>query len=75
MEKKRFIPKAKLSKKAKKELDAKQRKTWQISPVSRTKDNAKTYNRKRTDKPFYDGDIGLLFINGQKMLDFGQKTA
>ena len=43
----RFIPKDKLSKKARRELDAKQRRTWPVSPVSRTFADRKKYNRKR----------------------------
>ncbi len=42
----RFIPKLKLSKKAKREIEQKQRQTWTISPVSRKSDNKKVYNRK-----------------------------
>ncbi|MDD3919933.1 MAG: hypothetical protein PHO41_01965 [Eubacteriales bacterium] len=42
----RFIPKEKLSKKAKRALAAKQRQTWLISPVSRKSTNQKAYTRK-----------------------------
>lgn len=42
----RFIPKQKLSKKAKRELDARLRQTWSISPVSRASKNKKAYDRK-----------------------------
>lgn len=43
---KRFIPKEKLSKKAKRLLDAQRRQTWVISPVSRKSTNKKAYDRK-----------------------------
>ncbi len=42
----RFIPKTKLSKKAKREADKKQRQTWTINPVSRKSANKKAYERK-----------------------------
>lgn len=37
----------KLSKKARKELNAQKRVTWDFSPISRIKPSAKIYNRKR----------------------------
>lgn len=43
----KFIPYEKLSKKKKKELNAKRRKTWDISPVTRRPPNPKAYNRKK----------------------------
>ena len=46
----KFIPYEKLSKKKKKELNAKRRKTWDISPVTRKSPNPKAYNRKKARK-------------------------
>ena len=46
----RFIPREKLSKKARKQLDGEKRGTWQFSPVTKRVESKKTYNRKR--KPF-----------------------
>lgn len=43
---KRFIPEAKLSKKAKREISKKQRQTWMINPISRKSANKKAYDRK-----------------------------
>ena len=44
----KFIPKEKLSKKARKELDAKERRTWgNINPATRKTANEKAYNRKK----------------------------
>ncbi|MCR5782445.1 MAG: hypothetical protein K6G90_06860 [Clostridia bacterium] len=43
----KFIPYEKLSKKKKRELDLKKRKTWAISPVTRKPANPKAYNRQK----------------------------
>lgn len=43
----RFVPKAKLSKKAQKELNRQRRVTWGFSPVTKTIDSRKTYSRKK----------------------------
>ena len=42
----RFIPKEKLSKKAQKELNRQRRVTWDFSPVTKTVDSRKLYNRR-----------------------------
>lgn len=44
-----MVPKSKMSKKARAELNKQQRVTWNFSPVSRIKPSAKIYNRKRKD--------------------------
>ena len=44
----KFVPYEKLSKKKKRELDAKRRKTWgDVSPVTRRPKNPKAYDRKK----------------------------
>jgi len=43
----RFIPKRKLSKKAQKELNRQRRVTWEFSPVTKTIESTKVYNRKK----------------------------
>ena len=43
----RFVPKGKLSKKAQKELNRQRRVTWEFSPVTKTVESKKLYNRKR----------------------------
>lgn len=43
----KFIPKAKMSKKAQKKLAKKNRVTWEVNPVTRKTENRKVYNRKR----------------------------
>ncbi len=49
-----FVPKDKLSKKAQKELNRQRRTIWDFSPVSRTVDSRKRYNRKRNTRNRYD---------------------
>ena len=44
----RFIPREKLGKKARRELDARQRLTWSFSPVTRKVESRKKYNRQKT---------------------------
>jgi hypothetical protein len=50
----KFIPKDKLSKKAQKELNRQRRTMWNFSPVSRTVDSKKLYNRKKRARDRYD---------------------
>ena len=58
-----FIPKEKMSKKARRALDREKRKTWAFSPVTRTVENKKRYDRKRKTHDRYDGyGMGLFFL-------------
>ena len=53
----KFIPYEKLSKKKKRELDAKRRSGWGINPVTRKPANPRAYNRNKArkwDKDFPD---------------------
>ena len=43
----KFVPENKMSKKARKELNAQRRTTWGFSPVSKKVESRKVYNRKR----------------------------
>ena len=43
----RFIPREKLGRKARKKLDSLRRRTWPVSPVTRTFASKKDYSRKR----------------------------
>lgn len=54
---KAFIPKEKLSKKARRALNAQSRKMWAISPVSRRSGTNKAYDRKapRTREEYPEG--------------------
>ena len=57
----RFVPKEKLSKKAQKELNRQRRVTWDFSPVTRTADSRKVYNRKRNSRNRDDYGPGVFF--------------
>ena len=60
---KKFIPKEKLGKKARKQLDSEQRTTWTFSPVTKKVESKKLYNRKRKAHDRYD-DYGMGFSCG-----------
>ena len=60
---KKFIPKEKLGKKARKQLDSEQRTTWTFSPVTKKVESKKLYNRKRKAHDRYD-DYGMGFLMG-----------
>ena len=51
----KFIPKEKLSKKARSKLDNEQRTTWAFSPVTKKVESKKSYNRKKKSHVRYDG--------------------
>ena len=54
----RFIPKKKLSKKARKELDSQKRATWAFSPATKKVESKKLYNRKKNAYAWKD-DFGM----------------
>lgn len=65
-----FIPKDKLSKKAKKELNRQRRKTWEFSPVTKTVESRKLYNRKRNTHDRQEDDYGMgVFLSVRKAAD------
>ena len=45
----KFVPEAKMSKKARRELNAQRRATWDFSPITKKVESRKIYNRKRID--------------------------
>ncbi len=51
-----FVPKKKMSKKARKLLAAKNRKTWAFSPVTRTVGSKKIYDRKKISRVLKNED-------------------
>ncbi|MBQ9290687.1 MAG: hypothetical protein IJ210_11300 [Clostridia bacterium] len=57
----KMIPKKKLSKKAQKELNQQRRVLWDFSPVTRTVDSKKLYNRKRNARDRYDDGTNVSF--------------
>ena len=58
----KFIPKEKLGKKARKELDRQRRVLWQYSPVTKRIESKKLYNRKKKSHARYD-DSGMGFCS------------
>ena len=58
----KFIPYEKLSKKKQRELDAKRREVWTISPITRKPDNPKAYKRKKTQRRDPDESSSVFFI-------------
>ena len=59
----KFIPKGKLSKKAQKELNRQRRVTWEFSPVTKTVESKKLYNRKKNSYDRHnDYGIGVFSI-------------
>ena len=57
---KRFVPRDKLGKKARKQLDTEQRATWAFSPVTKKVESKKLYSRNRKSHDRYD-DCGMGF--------------
>lgn len=60
---KKFIPREKLGKKARKQRDSAQRTTWTFSPVTKKVESRKLYSRKRKAHDRYD-DNGMGFPHG-----------
>ena len=58
----RFVPKDKLSKKAQKELNRQRRVIWDFSPVTKTVDSKKLYNRKRSTQNRDDYGLGVFLF-------------
>ena len=58
----KFIPRNKLSKKARKALDAGQRTTWECSPTTRKIESRKRYNRKKKSHVRYDDGMGFSWF-------------
>lgn len=50
----KFIPREKLSKKARKELNSRERLTWDINPFTRRKESKKVYERKKAQMRYDD---------------------
>ena len=61
----KFIPRNKLSKKARKELDAAKRRTWEgFNPITRTVESKKVYNRKKVQRGIDDFHHTEPFLMG-----------
>lgn len=61
----RFIPREKLSRKARKALDCQRRATWTIAPTTRRVESDKRYNRKKKPRePIEYGCAGFCVVVG-----------
>ena len=69
----KMIPKKKLSKKAQKELNRQRRVLWDFSPVTRTVDSKKLYNRKRNARDRYDDGTNVSFSYPKPLLSSIEK--
>lgn len=62
-----FVPREKMNKKARRELDAAQRAGWGISPVTRRKENKKVYNRKRKQQIRLDEPLPYFIYQKRRL--------
>ena len=53
----KFVPREKLSKKARRELDRSRRETWDFSPVTRKVESKKAYSRKKAAHDCYGDNV------------------
>lgn len=60
---KKFIPREKLSKKARRALDNEGRAGWDFSPVTRRVESRKAYNRKRIPRARWDDSGAGSFLS------------
>ena len=58
---KKFVPREKLGKKARRALDSERRAAWGISPVSRKVESRKRYDRKKLAHVRDDDGMGQCF--------------
>lgn len=56
----KFVSKAKMSKRARKELAKQNRVTWDMSPVTRMTRNKKIYDRKKNSRERFDEPPGVF---------------
>ena len=62
----KFVPKEKLSKKAKREWNASQRSSWNgLNPVTRRPENPKAYNRKKLRRSDLDSGEAFFVVSVQ----------
>lgn len=58
----KFVPREKLGKKARKELDSRKRALWDVRPVTRRVESKKLYDRKKASRDRYDEAARDAFI-------------
>ena len=59
----KFVPKGKLSRKARKELNRQRRTVWGFSPVTKTVESKKRYNRKKSSHDLQDENSMGVFVS------------
>ena len=59
---KSFVPRGKMSKRARKKLDAQNRTTWEFSPVTKIVKSKKVYDRKKQPRNYEPYDSGGCFL-------------
>ena len=57
-----FVPRGKMSKRARKKLDAQNRTTWEFSPVTKVIKSKKVYDRKKQPRNYDPCDSGGCFL-------------
>ena len=62
----RFVEESKMSKRARRELNAARRKTWDVNPVSKKVESKKLYNRKKSLCGRYDDGAGAFLLSAQQ---------
>ena len=61
----RFLPREKMSKRQKRELDRSKRVAWDgINPVTRTTQNKTIYSRKQSPRWYNDDSTGVVRVSG-----------
>ena len=65
VEMKSFVPRDKMSKRARKKLDAQNLTTWEFSPVTKIVKSKKVYDRKKQPRNYepYDSEGCFLFVS------------
>lgn len=62
VEMKSFVPRDKMSKRARKKLDAQSRTTWAFSPTTKIVKSKKVYDRKKQPRNYEPYDSGGCFL-------------
>ena len=62
VEMKSFVPRDKMSKRARKKLDAQNRTTWAFSPATKIVKSKKVYDRKKQPRNYEPYDSGGCFL-------------
>jgi len=65
---KKFIPREKLSPKARKKLDSERRVLWTVPPATKKIESKMHYDRKKRSHERYGGDMGSLPFSGSSCI-------